>query len=49
MFFVQVKREVGFQKDMLSMLGAMDGVVCAAGNGRGGDTGGVTPHITSGR
>ncbi|CAM9242267.1 unnamed protein product [Pylaiella littoralis] len=31
----QVKREVGFQKDMLSMLGAMDGVVCAAGDGRG--------------
>ncbi|CAB1103361.1 unnamed protein product [Ectocarpus sp. CCAP 1310/34] len=39
----QVKREVGFQKDMLSMLGAMDGVVCAAGDGRGGDIGGVPP------
>ncbi|CAM9791641.1 unnamed protein product [Laminaria digitata] len=33
----QVKREVGFQKDMLSLLGAMDGVVCAAGDGRGDD------------
>lgn len=26
----QVKIEVGFQRDMLSLLGAMDGVVCAA-------------------
>lgn len=32
--YEQVKREVGFQKDMLSLLGAMDGVVCAAGEGR---------------
>eukprot|EP00904_Undaria_pinnatifida_P006836 jgi/Undpi1/3282/HiC_scaffold_15.g06656.m1 len=35
----QVKREVGFQKDMLSLLGAMDGVVCAAGDGLGDDVG----------
>lgn len=28
--FCQVKNEVGFQKDMLSLLGAMDGVVSAS-------------------
>ncbi|CAM9281559.1 unnamed protein product [Scytosiphon promiscuus] len=45
----QVKREVGFQKDMLSMLGAMDGVVCAAGDGRGESPGASLPQIASGR
>lgn len=35
----QVKLEVGFQKDMLSLLGAMDGVVCAAGDTRGAGAG----------